>query len=55
MCGDPPGHDFSFVLETDEYDALVEGLRTIIPSGTATIKPAGDMGATVAKRIAEEN
>ena len=35
--------------------ALVEGLRPIIPSGTATIQPVGDMGATVAKRIAEES
>ncbi len=52
---DPPGHDFFFVLETDDYDALVEGLRPIIPSGTATIQPVGDMGATVAKRIAEES
>ena len=42
--GDPPGHDFFFVLETDDYDALVEG-----------IQPVGDMGATVAKRIAEES
>ena len=52
---DPLGHDFFFVLETDDYDALVEGLRPIIPSGTATIQPVGDMGATVAKRIAEES
>ena len=48
---DPPGHDFFFVLETDNYEALVEGLRPIIPSGTATIQPVGDMGATVAKRV----
>ena len=52
---DPPGHDFFFVLETDNYEALVEGLRPIIPSGSATIQPVGDMGATVAKRIAEES
>ena len=52
---DPPGHDFFFVLETDDYDALEEGLRPIITSGTATIQPVGDMGATVAKRIAEES
>ena len=50
-----PGHEFFFVLETDDYNALVEGLRPIIPSSTATIKPLGDMGATVAKRIAEES
>ena len=50
-----PGHDFFFMLESDDYDTLVEGLRPIIPSGTATIKPPGDMGATVAKRIAEES
>ncbi len=53
---DPPGHDFFFfVLEIDDYEALVEGLRPIIPSGTATIQPVGDMGATVAKRIVEES
>ena len=52
---DPPGHDFFFVLETDDYEALVEGLRPIIPSGSATIQPVGDMGAMVAKRIAEES
>ena len=38
---DPPGHDFFFVLETDDYEALVEGLRPIIPSGSATIQPVG--------------
>ena len=54
--GDLPGHDFFFlVLETDDYEALVEGLRPIILSGTATIQTVGEMGATVAKRIAEES
>ena len=53
--GDPPGHDIFFVLETDNYEALVEGLRPIILSGTATIQTVGEMGATVAKRIAEES
>ena len=50
---DPPGHDFFLVVETDDYDALVEGLRPIIPSGTATIQPVGDMAAQVAKRMAD--
>ena len=50
---DPPGHDFFFVVETDDYDAMVEGLRPIIPSGTATIQPVGDMAAQVAKRMAD--
>ena len=50
---DPPGHDFFFVVETDSYDALVEGLRPIIPSGSATIQPVGDMAAQVAKRMAD--
>ena len=27
---DPPGHDFFFVVETDSYDDLVEGLRPIL-------------------------
>ena len=44
---DPPGHDFFFVLETDNYEALVGDSGPIIPSGTATIQPVGDMGATV--------
>ena len=48
-AGRSAGHDFFFVLETDNYEALVEGLRPIIPSGTAAIQPVGDMGATVAK------
>ena len=52
---DPPGHDFFFVVETDSYDALVEGLRPIIPSGSATIQPVGDMVAQVAKRMADNS
>ena len=43
----------ALVVETDDYDALVEGLRPIIPSGTATIQPVGDMAAQVAKRMAD--
>ena len=52
---DPPGHDFFFVVETDSYDDLVEGLRPILSSGTARIQPVGDLQAQVAKRMAEAN
>jgi len=50
---DPPGHDFFFVVETDSYDDLVEGLRPILAAGTARIQPVGDVQAQVAKRMAE--
>ena len=50
---DPPGHQFFFVVETDDYDALVDGLAPIVSSGTATIQPVNDMKAAVAKRMAE--
>ena len=50
---DPPGHDFFFVVETDSYDDLVEGLRPILASGSARIQPVGDLQAQVAKRMAE--
>ena len=52
---DPPGHDFFFVVETDSYDDLVEGLRPILASGSARIQPVGDLQAQVAKRMAEAN
>ena len=52
---DPPGHDFFFVVETDSYDDLVEGLRPILSTVTATIQPVGDLQAQVAKRMAEAN
>ncbi|MDA0300106.1 MAG: hypothetical protein O3B40_06700 [Actinobacteria bacterium] len=52
---DPPGHDFFFVVETDSYDDLVEGLRPILSSGSARIQPVGDLQAQVAKRMAESN
>lgn len=52
---DPPGHDFFFVVETDSYDDLVEGLRPILSAGTARIQPVGDLQAQVAKRMAETN
>ena len=52
---DPPGHDFFFVVETDSYDDLVEGLRPILSTGTATIQRVGDLQAQVAKRMAEAN
>ena len=51
----PPGHDFFFVVETDSYDDLVEGLRPILASGNARIQPVGDLQAQVAKRMAEAN
>ena len=44
---DPPGHDFFFVVETDDYGALVEGLRPIVPAGSATIRPVGDVQTQV--------
>ena len=44
---DPPGHDFFFVVETDDYGALVEGLRPIVPAGAATIRPVGDVQTQV--------
>ena len=50
---DPPGHQFFFVVETDDYAALVEGLSPIVSSGTAVIRPVNDMLAQMARRMAE--
>ena len=50
---DPPGHQFFFVVETDDYAALVDGLAPIMTSGSATIRPINDMQTQVAKRMAD--
>lgn len=48
---DPPGHQFFFVVETDDYAALVDGLAPIVSSGSATVRPVRDMQAAVATRM----
>ena len=50
---DPPGHDFFFVVETDSYDALVNGLMPAVPHGTATIQPVDDLKARMEKHLAD--
>ena len=42
---DPPGHDFFFVVESDSYEAIVEGLFPAVPMGTARIQPVEDFKA----------
>tara|TARA_Y100001970_G_scaffold14648_1_gene16436 strand:- start:14687 stop:14977 length:291 start_codon:yes stop_codon:yes gene_type:complete len=50
---DPPGHDFFFVVETDSYDALVNGLMPAVPHGTAAIQPVDDLKARMEKHLAD--
>ena len=49
---DPPAHEFFFVLETDDYQALTEGLRPILLAGTAKIQPEGDVAARMQATMA---
>ncbi len=42
---DPPAHDFFLIVETDSYEDLLEGMRPIIPAGSAIIQPVVDMRA----------
>ncbi len=46
---DPPGHDFFLVVETDSYEAIVEGLFPAVPMGTARIQPVEDLKARMEK------
>ncbi|MGK0225466.1 MAG: DUF3303 domain-containing protein [Acidimicrobiales bacterium] len=46
---DPPGHDFFLIVETDSYEALLEGFEPIVPIGTATIQPVVDMKEKMAQ------
>ena len=49
---DPPSHDFFLVVETDNYEDLLEGMATIIPVGSATIQPVVDMKAQMERSTA---
>ena len=46
---DPPGHDFFFVVESDSYEAIVEGLFPAVLMGTARIQPVEDFKARMQK------
>ena len=44
---DPPGHNFFFVVETDDAAKIFAGLWPIIPAGTAQVRPVNSLQAAL--------
>jgi hypothetical protein len=47
---DPPAHAMYFVVEAADYGQLRGGLESIIPVGTAEIRPVVDFQALIKER-----